>query len=238
MIKHGFSSTPYDRVSWCYDMVAHCYSIGQIRKAKSWHSKYLKTGDRALYAGVGSGNEISGVIRAGVQVVAIDNSNSMINLARSRIVQEGLCADLRLGDIFDHKDVGSYDAVIANFFLNLFPASEIPEVLERLISFLRPGGHLYIGDFASAQKGFNALCRYVYFMPVLAIGRINLIIATVVSRIVIGSVCLELRRACVHQPIRRHESRRLALRAHLILRAPRQMRDLPIRKPVRLCFLQ
>ena len=72
----------------------------------------------------------------------------------------------------------------------------------------------------------------------LAVGRIYLVIAAIVRGIVIWCVRLELRRARIHQPIARHQPRRLALRPHFILRAPREMRNLPVRKPVSLRLRQ
>ena len=70
----------------------------------------------------------------------------------------------------------------------------------------------------------------------LAIGRIYLVIAAVVGGIVIRRVRLEFRRARIHQPIARYQSRRIALRPNSILRAPRQMRNLPVEKPYAFAF--
>jgi hypothetical protein len=68
-------------------------------------------------------------------------------------------------DVFQHDSSPPYDAVIANFFLNVFSPGELERSLRKLASLTRHGGLLLVGDFAPASK--NPLIfplQWLYYM--------------------------------------------------------------------------
>jgi ubiquinone/menaquinone biosynthesis C-methylase UbiE len=160
----------YDRFAWCYEEIAALYSLGQIRRAKLAQLAELAPKDRVLYAGVGSGEDALAAVRHGVDVTALDFAASMLRRFGRRLDREGLRAVLVEGDLLDHAcdDVvdeardralaprrgggahpaPGYDAVAANFVLNIFDLPTMRRHLAHLASLVRPGGKLLIADFA------------------------------------------------------------------------------------------
>ncbi len=84
------------------------------------------TGRRLLDAGCGTGSLTLEAARRGAEVVAIDLSQTLIDLARERLApqMQGLKIDFRVGDMLD-ETLGSFDHVVAMDSLIHYPASDI-----------------------------------------------------------------------------------------------------------------
>src|ERR687887_1761749 len=89
----------------------------------AWLIQQLPPGARVLDLGCGSGLPTAKqLIDAGVEVVGIDESNAMLELARQQAPGgEYLHQDLRELD-----QLGEFDAVVAFFALLMLPRSDIP----------------------------------------------------------------------------------------------------------------
>lgn len=156
----------YDRVAWCYDGIAALYSLGAIAATKASQVSLLKPGDRVLYAGVGCGDDALLAARAGARVTAVDVSPRMLRRFEERLGRARLTAELQCGDVLAHRPARPYDAVAANFFLNVFTREALVEVLARLASLLRPGGRLLVADFALPPGGARRRLAEAYYWPV------------------------------------------------------------------------
>jgi SAM-dependent methyltransferase len=90
---------------------------------------------RVLDAGCGRGELAARLLEAGLEVVALDQSERMVELTRARGV------DARVGDVqaLPFED-GEFDVAVANFVLYLVPAVDL--ALAELARVLRPGGRL------------------------------------------------------------------------------------------------
>ena len=166
-----FDTHSYDSVAWCYDELAGIYSLGRIGRSKHESIASLEPGERVLFAGVGRGREAIEAARRGVRVSAVDLSPRM--LARfSRATQgETLTANAVLGDVALHRPEELYDAVVANYFLNLFDAEHAMSMLEKLCALVRPGGSLQFADFAPHEGGgVSRWLTEAYYRPVNWIG--------------------------------------------------------------------
>ena len=141
-------SRNYDAVAGFYETLANLYSFGLIRRAKLAELDYLKAGDRVLYLGAGSGEEAVAAARAGARVTAIDLSARMIERLRRRLARKGLAAELIAGDALALDPDPLFDAVCGNYFFNVFGPDDMPVVLARAVTYVRPGGHLMIADMA------------------------------------------------------------------------------------------
>jgi SAM-dependent methyltransferase len=138
--------------------------------SKRVQDAFLEPGDLALYPGIGRGEEALRAARAGVRVLGLDVSESMLGATRARFAAEGLEGDFRIEDVAVHRPDRLYDAIVAHYFLNLFEAARARAMLERFASWLRPGGRLVLADFARPSKGLlgRLLCE-AYYRPVNAI---------------------------------------------------------------------
>jgi SAM-dependent methyltransferase len=90
---------------------------------------------RALEVGCGRGEFAERLMRAGVDVVAIDQSERMVELTRARGV-DARAADVQSLPFAD----GEFDVAIANFVLYHVP--DLDKALAELARVLRPGGRL------------------------------------------------------------------------------------------------
>ena len=85
----------------------------------------------------------------------------MLARTRGKLAAEYLCAD-----VMAHERAGHYDAVCANFFLNVFDEAVMRGVLAHLARQLRPGGKLLIADFAVPRGSALARAAHVAYYRV------------------------------------------------------------------------
>jgi demethylmenaquinone methyltransferase/2-methoxy-6-polyprenyl-1,4-benzoquinol methylase len=163
----------YDSVAWCYEGIARVYSLGCIQRCKRSQIDELGAGDRVLYVGVGAGEDALLAARRGAEVTGLDLSPAMLSRTRRRFAAEGLPARWLEGDLFDHRSSEPYDAVAANFVLNVLPESWLDRALAQLGGLLRPGGKLLIADFAVPGGGcFERTLSAAYYWPVALAARV------------------------------------------------------------------
>jgi len=164
--RHLSMPYSYERVAGFYDVVARGYSLGCIPAVRALHLTALAKGDRVLYAGVGTGEEATQAAALGARVTAVDLSSRMLDRFGVRLERAGLQAELICQDVRLHGASG-YDLVVANFFLNVFDRAEMERVLAHLAARLRPGGELWIADFARPPRGlFRGAFARLYYRPV------------------------------------------------------------------------
>ncbi|NNL87244.1 MAG: class I SAM-dependent methyltransferase [Myxococcales bacterium] len=157
----------YETLARVYDPLAALASGGLIGRAKAYHTRFLRSGDRVLYPGVGGGGELPRAARTGARPLGIDASPSMIERARRRAT----AAELRVGDVWAlAAEPASFDAVAAHFFLNLYAEVKMRQALRRLVHWLRPGGCIFVADFAEEGRGAARCLRSAYYAPIAAVG--------------------------------------------------------------------
>lgn len=162
-----FDDYGYGAVAGFYEELASLYSRGRIAASKRSQLRHLRRGDRVLYAGVGRGEDAVLAARLGVRVTAVDLSGAMLRRLARRLEREGLEAELIEGDVAEETLGDPYDAVVANYFLNLFEAERAGAMLARLTDRLRPAGRLLCADFAPGEGG--RIGRWIsefYYRPV------------------------------------------------------------------------
>ena len=90
-------------------------------------------GRRLLDAGCGTGALTLEAARRGADVVAVDLSGTLIDLARERLApqMQGLSIDFRVGDMLD-ASLGEFDYVVAMDSLIHYPTPDIVRALATL----------------------------------------------------------------------------------------------------------
>ena len=144
----------YWLVGYQYELSGYLYSLGRIPRCKSAMLKLLKPNDKVLVAGVGHGTEAIEASKLGADVTAVDLSETMLKQFRRRIAKENPPKEIRIihDDIFNVKETGQYDMVIANFFLNVFSKTRVVEVANHLGTLAKPGGYFVVGEFVLPEK--------------------------------------------------------------------------------------
>lgn len=161
-----FDEYPYGSISAIYDGLAALYSRGRISASKRFQIEAIRPGERILYAGVGSGADALEASRRGASVTAVDLSPQMLTRLAARLDADALEAELVQADVATHVPLEPFDVVVANYFLNLFEVDRAEEMLGHLVSLLRPGGSLWITDFARPCGGFvGRVTSEVYYRP-------------------------------------------------------------------------
>ncbi|MEU1196376.1 class I SAM-dependent methyltransferase [Streptomyces sp. NPDC005813] len=130
----------FDAIGDRYDE-AFPHKDGQLSAGK-WLIEQLPARSRVLDLGCGTGVPTSRQLAdAGFEVVGIDLSGGMVELARSYVpaamFHQMDIADLRPGG---PRDLGRFDAVAAFFSLLMLPRAEIPLALATIRHLLVPGG--------------------------------------------------------------------------------------------------
>lgn len=137
----------YNAVAWMYSTTSRLYSRGQIGASKAWQIDHLAPGDRVLYAGAGIGEDAELAAAAGARVTCVDIAPKMLQRAEQRLEAKGLSAEFICDDVTKLDAPGAFDAVAANYFLDVFEEDVMVRVMNHLISLLRPGGKLMIADW-------------------------------------------------------------------------------------------
>ena len=104
---------------------------------------------RLLVLGAGTGTETIRLARKypELEVVAIDPSEAMLSIAREKLAQENLSADVRLGLLEDFDDLTDLDAVVMIGVLHhLSDKKQQETMLRELGGRVRPGGLLIAGS--------------------------------------------------------------------------------------------
>ncbi len=161
----------YGPVAWCYDELAGVYSLGRIARSKLAFVASLDPGDRALFVGVGRGEDALAAARVGASVTAIDVSEKMLARLGRAAEAEGLALDLVVANLAEFEPAGQWDHVVAHYFLNCFDADEAERFATRLATLVAPGGRFHLADFAPAEGGrVVALLTAAYYRLVNVAG--------------------------------------------------------------------
>jgi cyclopropane fatty-acyl-phospholipid synthase-like methyltransferase len=103
-----------------------------------------------LELGCGEGQTARRLVDAGLRYVGVDISGEQLRRARALVPE----ADFRQGD-FTELNVRAepFDAVVSLYVLNHLPRADLPGLLARVASWLRPGGYLLATFGQSGWEG-------------------------------------------------------------------------------------
>lgn len=157
----------YDRVARYYDLLGAVYSGGAIARSKKEHLKWLSPGHSVRYAGAGTAEECVQAAARGAHVTICDKSERMLSAARRRFDAAVLSAEYQNTDALTPS--GSFDVVVAPYFLNVFSPTQVGPALASLAAQLRPRGRLIVVDFRapSGALPFRIFQRIYYLFPQL-----------------------------------------------------------------------
>ncbi|MGI5349102.1 class I SAM-dependent methyltransferase [Streptomyces sp. CA-250714] len=151
-IDRSGQSAAFDAIGDRYDE-AFPHKEGQIAGA-DWLAEQLPPGARVLDVGCGTGLPTARQLTdAGLRVVGIDLSSSMLKLCRDN-VPESECRKLDIADL-ESSGLGPFDGIVAFFSLLMLPRPEIPYALRALHGQLRGEGPLVLGMVEADVNDFS-----------------------------------------------------------------------------------
>lgn len=115
----------------------------------------LKPGMKALSLADGEGRNSIWMAQQGMEVDAVELSGVALEKARGLARERGATVNFQRGDLLDW-DMGreAYDLVAAVFIQFLSPAQR-PGVFRRMVTALKPGGHLVLQGYTPRQIEFK-----------------------------------------------------------------------------------
>lgn len=154
----------FDMIAGVYDALAHLVFGGAIRRAQLHFIRHLPQGGRVLVIGGGTGWLAEELLNSSsVIITSVESSPAMTARAEKRLARfpgrvEHIC------EPFEKVELNSqYDAVITNFFLDLFTESNLSLVIDRIVASLRPGAIWIITDFTKGRTWWQrAMLRLMY----------------------------------------------------------------------------
>jgi SAM-dependent methyltransferase len=133
----------------CYDDVKRSDAYATLEFANTYHLAYRDlpaiisehvTGTKALDFGCGTGRSTRFLRKLGFNVIGVDVSEDMLQIARS-VDPSG---DYRLvpGDNFDELEVGAFDLVLSAFTFDNIPGETKTRIFRDLAKLLTPHGSI------------------------------------------------------------------------------------------------
>jgi SAM-dependent methyltransferase len=133
----------YDRVAEAYLAWSGARPSGPRLRALELAEAAIPTGADVLELGCGAGLPMSARLADGRRLVGVDISAGQLALARRNVpTATFIQADMTTLE----RPVGSADAVVAFYALTHIPRTELPPLLVRIRSWLRPGG-VFVASF-------------------------------------------------------------------------------------------
>ncbi|MCB1173177.1 MAG: class I SAM-dependent methyltransferase [Leptospiraceae bacterium] len=155
LIRRGF-----DRLARFYDALLFFTSGSLLSRARLAHVQRLLAAESLLILGGGSGRFLIDILERGFQgrIAFLDISGSMIlkaqqklrawqqkQMIRSRTAPNVTWIQAPIAQVPPEQ---RFDAISANFYLDLFDPAELQQQINSIQNKLNPGGRLFFCDFA------------------------------------------------------------------------------------------
>ena len=101
----------YDKIARVYDP----WSVSVVEDVPFYVEEAVRSGGPVLELGVGTGRVAIPIAAAGIEVVGVDFSAGMLEVARERAQLAGVTVDLRHGDMRDPPVEGEFPLVLCPF---------------------------------------------------------------------------------------------------------------------------
>jgi SAM-dependent methyltransferase len=138
----------YDRIARLYDP----WSASVVEDVGFYVDEAKRSGGPIVELGVGTGRIAVPIAAGGIQVIGIDASQGMLEVARERAELAGVSLDLRYGDLRDPPVEGTFPLVICPFrsLLHMQSDRDRRAALRAVHRLLEPGGRFVFDVFAPA----------------------------------------------------------------------------------------
>jgi SAM-dependent methyltransferase len=138
----------YDKIARVYDP----WSVSVVEDVPLYVGLARESGGPVLELGVGTGRVAVPIACAGIDVVGVDLSERMLEVAHERAALAGVELDLRHGDMRDPPVHGTYPLVLCPFrsLLHMETDDDRRQALRAVARCLAPGGRFVFDVFTPA----------------------------------------------------------------------------------------
>ena len=156
-----------------YDTGIKLLTWGRISKYHEHMASLVKSGQKVLDLGCGTGLLSIKLARAGAQVMGIDINPQMLDIAKQRIKLEDLegKVNFQLRNVLDIDELepNSFDAITASLLFSELSENERRYLLKIAKKVLKPEGLLIIGDETVPKNPFKRIINAMLRFPLVII---------------------------------------------------------------------
>lgn len=154
-----------DSIAPVYDSLSRMVYGKSIVTAQQYFLKYIPEGSNVLIMGGGTGWIIDSLfaVNKTCSIVYIEASQKMLQKAQKRV---GANDQSRVTFLLQSEmpSEGSYDVIITNFFLDLFPRHILPQIIQQLKAGIKHNGGWIVTDFVDGGKRWQrSLLKLMYW---------------------------------------------------------------------------
>ncbi len=164
------SPNGFDRIAPIYDLLARIVFDKSIEQSQKHFLGSIPPYSQVLILGGGTGALLTALLRAKpyCEIWYIDASHEMIERAKGR--KAGVVHFIQ-GTQVDIPSL-TFDVVITNFYLDLFPDVKLHDVVAAIMRVMRPGGKWLVTDFIPSRRIWHKMLlplMYFFFRKVCKI---------------------------------------------------------------------
>jgi SAM-dependent methyltransferase len=140
----------YDRIARLYDP----WSVSVVEDVGFYVDEARRSGGPVVELGVGTGRIAIPIALAGIEVIGVDASEGMLEVARERAELVGVTVDLRFGDLRDPPVAGTFPLVVCPFrsLLHMQTDADRRAALRAVHALLEPGARFVFDVFAPGEE--------------------------------------------------------------------------------------
>lgn len=154
----------FDSVAKIYDALSKFVFGKSMVDAQTFFLSEIPQRAKVLILGGGTGWLLEELIKrnASCEIWYIEASLKMLELSKKRLNNSKLRIHYIHGTESSISSGTSYDAVITNFFLDLFAEKTCQDVVKKIESLIHPGGKWIITEFENTRWWHGALLKIMY----------------------------------------------------------------------------
>ncbi|MFQ6001203.1 MAG: corrinoid protein-associated methyltransferase CpaM [Anaerolineae bacterium] len=157
-----------------YDKGMTILTLGRLERAKEDIAALVNAGEQVLDIGCGTGTLAVLLAQRGAQVVGVDISASMLEIARARAREENLEEQIELRelgavDLDTAFEDQSFDCVVSTLTFSELSEGEIDYTLQQCWRILKEGGKLIIADEILPTSFIGRVMTFLYRLPFVTI---------------------------------------------------------------------
>lgn len=146
----------------CYDAFVRLFFGRAFRRMATLIAP--QPGQKILDVGCGPGNFIIALHRVQPQTVftGLDIDPAILNVARAKLLRHGMIADLLEASATNIPLPGPFDIITSTLMFHHLNREQKAAMLRQVFRLLKPGGKLYLYDFAPPREWLGKILASVY----------------------------------------------------------------------------
>jgi ubiquinone/menaquinone biosynthesis C-methylase UbiE len=143
----------FDRIAFIYDFLAKLVFNNSIVNSQKYFLNKIQDYSKVLILGGGSGQLLVELLKLkpNCEVCYVEASERMIVLSKNKIKRTSMVHFIH-GTEEDISRSIEYDALITNFYLDLFTEYQLADIIVKLQSAMKPEAQWIVTDFVSNNK--------------------------------------------------------------------------------------